>query len=347
MLDLVDRPIPHRVRRHGEGMTLLDYLELTFPKAPPEDLRQGVAEGRFSLKDGPVLGASSRLREGMTLLAEVPAKSDDDPFLPAPTGPLPVLFEDEDLYVIDKPPGLLSYPLGARKIAALSVAERQLEGDGLPVELRPLHRIDRETSGVLAMARTEFADRRIKRAFQKRNVAKSYLALVRGVLPGGVQIVREPIGPDVDGDIRIRMAVRKDGRAAETLLRTISHFGDVDHGPAGRGFTWVEARPRTGRTHQIRVHLAWLGHPLVGDKVYCDGGRAFLRRWEGLLDSADIEELGLPRHALHAWAMVLEHPRSGEDLRLLAPVARDLAAFTALHGGEVPTTLPELEVPRR
>lgn len=308
-------------------------------------MRESIDAGRFALHDGTILTCDSVLSEGQGLLVQVPARTDDDPFLPTPTAPLPCLHLDDDLFVVDKPAGLLSYPMGARKIAALSLGERQLHRQGLASELRPLHRLDRETTGVLMMARHQRADRRVKKAFQKRRIRKSYLALVRGRLPGGVQVLKGPIGPDRDSEIRIRMAVRGDGRAAETWIRNLGVFGDRDWGESGRGYTWVECRPLTGRTHQIRVHLAHKGHPLVGDKMYCDGGRAFLRRWDGLLDQADIDSLEMPRHGLHAWGLTLRHPGTDESMALSAPVPADLRAFAAERGGDAPAGPVRLELP--
>ncbi len=342
---LEDRPVPHRVRRVGEGETLLRYVELFFSRVPVEDMRSTIEAGRFSLLDGGVLTCDSVLHEGQTLLVQVPARTDDDPFLPTPRAPLSCLLLDDDLFVIDKPAGLLSYPMGARKIAALSLGERHLHARGLDPELRPLHRLDRETTGVLMMARHRTADRRVKKAFQRRRIRKSYLALVRGRMDGGVQIIKGAIGSDPDSEIRIRMSVRDDGKPAETWIRTLGVFGDRDWGPAGRGYTWVECRPLTGRTHQIRVHLAHKGHPLVGDKIYCDGGRGFLRRWDGVLCQEDIDQLELPRHALHAWGLTLNHPATYESLFLSAPVPDDLRAFAAARGGDLPAGPVPLEIP--
>ena len=315
---------------------LVDYVLSVRPSSTEADVRGHIEAGRYRLQDGPVLTVDHVVRADTTLLVDMPAKPDDDAFLPAPTGPLPILLLDDDLLVIDKPPGLLSYPMGPRKIAALSLAERQLDAAGLDPELRPLHRIDRETSGVLMMARNKRADRRIKKAFQRKRVDKSYLAIVRGRMHGGVQILHGAIGPDLGSEIRIRMAVTADGKPAETWVRNLGCFGDRDWGTAGRGYTWVECRPRTGRTHQIRVHLASRGHPLVGDKVYCDEGRAFLRRWDGLLEADDISRLGHRRHALHAWTIGLTHPTSGADLKLTADLPDDLLAFAHEQGGGGP-----------
>jgi len=160
---------------------------------------------------------------------------------------------------------------------------------------------------------------------------------VRGQLAAEDLLVNAPIAAD-DGPIRVRMRVHGSGKTAETHVRPMQHFGDDDFGKAGRGYTWVRASPRTGRTHQIRVHLAHVGHPIVGDKLYCGDGEAFLKKWHGTFTQLDVDELGLPRHALHAQAMTLKHPHSGEDLRLRDPRAEDLAEFARLRGGSWPTS---------
>lgn len=344
MKDLADRPVPHRVRRRWAGLSLVEYVLKVRPAAVESDVRALIERGGYRLKDGTVLAADFVVVADETLLVDVPASTDDDPFLPAPTDPMTVLLKDDSLFVVDKPPGLLSYPLGPRKIAALSIAERQLQADGDDPELRPLHRIDRETSGVLMMARTKRADRIIKKQLARRRVAKSYLALVRGEFTGGVQIIKGPIGPD-GGEIRIKMAIREDGKPAETWVKNLGTFGDDDWGESGRGYTWLEVRPATGRTHQIRVHLASRGHPLVGDKVYADGGIAFLRRWDGLMDETDLARLGHNRHGLHAWRLALRHPWDGEPLHLHAPPPADLVAFARAHGGDAPRPSNLLEIP--
>jgi 23S rRNA pseudouridine1911/1915/1917 synthase len=336
-------PVPHHVRAGGDGLPLLQYLLRHFPSIPSDLVERAVSEGRFELDGGSVLAADSPVRHGQTLLAWVPDPELNDPHGRPPPDRLCLLHRDEHLLAVDKPAGLLCYPLGARRASAQSIAERQMEADFENPELRPLHRIDRETSGVLMFARNVDADRRIKKAFQKRRVRKSYLALVRGRMPGGMQRVSAPIGPDEGGPIRVRMRVRSDGQAAETMFRTIASFGDDDWGEAGHGYSWVECRPVTGRTHQLRVHLAHLGHPIVGDKIYLDDGAAFLRRWEGTLDGDDLERLGLWRHALHAWSLSMPHPVDGRPLQLLAPVPQDMSEFSRRHGGEDPAPPQEEE----
>jgi 23S rRNA pseudouridine1911/1915/1917 synthase len=337
MQDLADNPVSHRVRVSGEGRPLLDYLLELLHKIPGDEVREAIAEGRFRIGQGPSLTADSILGAGQLLLADVPGRNPIDPFLPPPPQRLDELFRDEHLLAVCKPAGLLCHPMGTHKVAALSIAARQLQEDGEATELRPLHRLDRETSGVLLMARNHRADAAVKAQFERRSVSKSYLALVRGRMIPEECLVDAPIGAD-NGPIRIRMRVHAKGKSASTRLRPLQHFGDADFGEAGAGFTWVEALPLTGRTHQIRVHLAHIGHPIVGDKLYCGDGEAFLKKWRGELSQRDIDELGLPRQALHAQSLALRHPVSGEELRLTAPPAEDLLNFARRHGSQWPTT---------
>lgn len=330
LLPLSELPVPHRVRPSGHGRPVLDYLLETFPALAEADVLQAISEGRVRLAEGPGLDAGSLLEKGQVLLTRIPVAVAEDPFLPTPEGPLHLVWLDEQMVVVDKPAGLLSCPAGPRMVCALTILERQLQSMGEQWELRPAHRLDRETSGLLAMTRGLQADRRIKEAFARGRVRKTYLAIVRGWMSGPT-VVDAPIGHDDAGPVRVRMAVRPDGKEAVTDFTPLGRFGDES-----RGWTWVEARPRTGRTHQIRLHLAEIGHPVVGDKIYCDSGIGFLRWWDGELDESDLARLELPRHALHAWSMVVPHPATGADLDLRAPVPADLLAFAMQRGGSEP-----------
>ena len=343
-------PIVHRVRRDGDGLPLLAYLLRMFTSIPKEEFVRAVEEGCFRIRDDDapdrsrVIGANERLVAGEILLAQVHSRIPEDPFEPRPPHRLEVLFDGDHLHVVNKPPALLCYPLGVRTVAAQTIAEAGLEDRGEVIGLRVLHRLDKDTSGALAFAKNLEADKRIKRMFAKRQVRKTYLALVRGKFPGGMQLVRARIGKDEGGPIRIRMRIDKKGKDAETMFRTLGHFGDEKH-DHGRGFSWVEARPLTGRTHQIRVHLEKMGHPVVGDKLYIDEGRPFLKKWDGELEQADIDALGLPRHALHAWNLVLKHPMEDTVLRFRAPLPPDLVEFAQRRGGPIPEPIPFPELP--
>lgn len=343
--DLRQGPVPHKVRRKGDGQRLLDYVSDTFPAVARDELLVAVHDGRFRTLDGDSLGPDSILRFGQTLLADVLAAVPEDPFaLPLPEA-LSVLYQDDALVAVDKPPSLLCYPLGPRRVAALSLMERQLLRAGESPELRPLHRLDAQTSGILLMAREIEADRRIKKAFERRQIHKGYLALVRGRVDGAWREIDGPIGPDDGGPIRMRVRVRSDGQPAFTRVRGLGSFGDRIWPDGSVGCSWVQALPLTGRTHQIRVHLASIGHPIVGDRLYVDDGRAFLAFWEGTLDATEITRVGHARHALHAEQIVLRHPHDRQWLHLRAPVPQDLLALATLEGGGPPEPPDPVEAP--
>lgn len=233
----------------------------------------------------------------------------------APEGlPLDVVFEDEALLVINKPAGLIVHPGAGNPSHTLQNALLALD-PALAVVPRAglVHRLDRDTSGLLVVARTIEAHKRLTTALAAREIERRYLAICVGVMTGG-RSVDEPIGRH--RTIRTRMTVRADGRPAVTHLRVLQRF---------RAHTLAEAQLETGRTHQIRVHLAHIGHPLVGDPVY--GGR---RRIPPACPPALLEALGsFKRQALHAARLRLEHPRTGRALQWEAPLPSDLAGLLA------------------
>mgnify|MGYP005837810625 CR=1 FL=1 len=182
--------------------------------------------------------------------------------------------------------------------------------------VRPVHRIDKETSGVVLFAKTEEAFRGLSLQFQERTLTKIYHALVEG-RPGWVeQNCDVPLR--VDGDRRHRTIVHREGKPSRTFLKVLETF---------RGFALVEAQPKTGRTHQIRVHLSYLGHPIVGDALYRGGEGLFLSAFKRgyVANVLGTEKPLIRRTALHALSLEFTHPRTGEHLRFEAPYPKDLA----------------------
>lgn len=241
-----------------------------------------------------------------------------EPEVPRQVG---ILYQDEDLYALDKPAGLPIHPSARYHHSTLTAVLREL----FPAEkLQVGHRLDRETSGVLLVARTAQAGSAIKTAFAKRRMEKSYLALCRGWVAEDDQVIDAPIGPD-GGLVRVRMAVRsitEGGLPARTQVRVLKRLpGDGKSGPV----TLVECRPHTGRQHQIRVHLWHIGHPIMADKLYPD--EALFIRWADDGDDAVRDELPLLRHALHAAALRFPHPRSGEMITVESPLPADLQGY--------------------
>jgi 23S rRNA pseudouridine1911/1915/1917 synthase len=234
-----------------------------------------------------------------------------------PSGPpepeswlLPVLHEDADLLAVNKPAGRVVHPgpgvvHGTVVAAALGHTGGPLADLGEPERPGVVHRLDRETSGVLVLAKTAEAGRALQAAFRERAVEKEYLAVVRGVPAAPRGTIDAPLGRHPRH--RVRRAIVEGGRAA------VTHWERVESDP-GQTCTLLRVRIETGRTHQIRVHLASRGHPVLGDPLY--GGRHYRR-----LDPVPVPA---GRILLHAHRLVLAHPRTGERLALVAPIPDDL-----------------------
>jgi len=229
---------------------------------------------------------------------------------------IPVLYEDEDVLAANKPAGVLSAP--DRWDPDLPVAAALLSrGRG---RLWTVHRIDKDTTGVLLFARSEEAHRALSRAFETRSVAKVYRALVRGVPEWKESSCDLPLSPDGDSLHRTLVDAHR-GKPSRTAVTVLKSFG---------GYTLVEASPETGRTHQVRVHLAALGYPVACDPLYGDGKPLLLsaikRRWKG--DPFEERPL-LSRTALHAASVEFPHPATGKITRVEAPYPKDLRAALA------------------
>ncbi|MBI5517860.1 MAG: RluA family pseudouridine synthase [Deltaproteobacteria bacterium] len=239
---------------------------------------------------------------------------------------VPVLWEDAHLLAVDKPAGLPVHPSAryfhntlTAVLAARYPTERVVLG----------HRLDRETSGLLLAARTREAERALKRAFAERAVHKTYEALVHGVVTEDRFTVDAPVGY-VGGAVGVRMGVLPLSAGA---LPAVTRFEVLER---LQGFTRVVCHPETGRQHQLRVHLAHAGHPIVGDKLYAHGDAMFLACIQGDAPEEALRALLLPRQALHARAVALAHPVTREPLSLEAPLPEDLRAFGERHrvGGQ-------------
>lgn len=231
--------------------------------------------------------------------------------------PLEVLYEDDALIAINKPTGMASHPAPGTRRGTLVAAllHRWSLGEGWPDPQRPgiVHRLDKDTTGVMVVAKTPVALHGLARQFQERTVAKQYLAVVRGVPPLESGLVNLAIGRDPHN--RKRMEARE-GQKREARTRWVvrARFGGARPTAA-----LVECTPETGRTHQIRVHLASLGHPLVGDDLY--GARRVPARAGSAVRAA---LLSFPRQALHAARLQLSHPGDGRALDFRAPLPADI-----------------------
>jgi 23S rRNA pseudouridine1911/1915/1917 synthase len=258
---------------------------------------------------------SYRLKPGDVVSVRIPAPKPPR-YLPEPIS-LQVLYEDPDIVVINKPPGLVVHPAPGHYSGTLvnGLLYHCPDLGGIGAELRPgiVHRLDKDTSGTLVVAKNAVALDHLAGQFKNRTVGKDYLALVHGAMAAESGTIRLPIGRHpVD---RKRMSTRsRRGREAETGWRVVRRLA---------GTTLLELSLKTGRTHQIRVHCAAIGRPIVGDPVY---GR---RKTAG--DSAGMQALlgSIRRQMLHAWRLEINHPRSGARMRFESPLPEDMERLIA------------------
>jgi 23S rRNA pseudouridine1911/1915/1917 synthase len=294
---------------------------VALPQYSRARIQRWIRDGRVQLAGaaGP-LRPSGRVSGGerVTLVAEFEA----DAALQPEALPLAIVFEDAALIVLDKPPGLVVHPGAGNRRHTLQQALLAHDARLARVPRAGLvHRLDKDTSGLMVVARTPEAHTRLVAALQARTIRREYLALCIGVLTGG-GTVDEPIGRH--RQLRTRMSVRADGRDAVTHYRIEERF---------RAHTLLRVRLETGRTHQIRVHLAHLGFPLVGDPVY--GGRRRLVAAATPAVNAALQ--AFRRQALHATRLAFEHPLDGRPLDFSAPPPADMLALLAvLRGAEAP-----------
>ncbi|HEY5644313.1 MAG TPA: 23S rRNA pseudouridine(1911/1915/1917) synthase RluD [Pseudomonadales bacterium] len=273
-------------------------------------LSRWIAEGALTV-DGQAVKPRQRLIGGETLTLDTALLPRED-WASAQAVDFEVVYEDEDLLVVDKPAGLVVHPGAGNPDGTLV--------NGL-IDHRPelarqpragiIHRLDKDTSGLLVVAASSRAHTRLVRDLQQRLIQRIYAAVAEGRMVAGRDI-EAPIGRDPR--TRTRQRVREDGKPALTKVRVVERY---------RAHTLIEAELATGRTHQIRVHLASIGHPLVGDRRYGARGR--------LPPGASAELIDLlqhfPRQALHAWQLELTHPGTGERLHFDSPLPADLEAL--------------------
>jgi 23S rRNA pseudouridine1911/1915/1917 synthase len=319
-----------RVPPESAGMRLDRFVQSQLKRTSRTRSQQIIDAGAYDAA-GKALRSGERVRaEQLVLLWRPPW----DETAPAHL-PLPVLFEDEALLAIDKPAGVPVHPT-ARYYRSTVVKMLESARDGERTYLA--HRLDRETSGVLLLSRTAEADRHVKKQFSgidpwtnraasRRLVDKAYLAVVHEWPAQDSFRVDLPLEEDRDNPIRVKMRVAAPGEGL-TSATVCSVIGRRSRASTGQRYGLVRCELETGRQHQIRVHLAALGHPLVGDKLYGSDDRMHARGADGELTDDDVEKLELGRHALHAHTLELDHPSErGRRVRIEAPLANDLAEF--------------------
>lgn len=291
-------------------------LDVFVAQALPELSRSRVKQlidGGFVLVGGAPAKAARAVAAGDRIEVEIPPA--EAPRAVPQAIPLDVLHEDRDVIVVNKPAGMVVHPAAGHPDGTLVNALLGHCGDlsGIGGELKAgiVHRLDAGTSGAIIAAKNDPAHRALAAQFKARTVGKIYAALVFGSMRTNAGAFDQPIGRS-RGD-RKRMSARtRRGRDSLTEWRVAERFGNA--------LSWIEVRLRTGRMHQIRVHFAEAGHPLVGDPLY-GGSRKAKRLPEGPV--REIVE-AFPRPALHAWRLAIDHPRTGERMEFVAPLPKDI-----------------------
>lgn len=281
-----------------------------------------VNKGRASAEQRVEIGDLVRLPP-VRISAQVQAKAD----APAPAREFPVLMEDEAMMAIDKPAGVAVH--GGSGVS-FGVIEQLRRARPASTNLELVHRLDRETSGVLLVAKKRSALKHLQDQFRDRETGKTYMALVLGLWPSNKKVIDLPLMKYTvdtgvgEGERRVKVVGKDDpnGMRSITLVRVARTVGP---------FTLLEVTIKTGRTHQIRVHLASQGHPIAGDDKYGDFEK-----------NKQLQKMGLKRMFLHAWQLKFQHPQTGRLVSLQAPLPTELKSF--VDSVQPPIIQPHLDV---
>jgi 23S rRNA pseudouridine1911/1915/1917 synthase len=286
-----------------DGYVLVDPAS---PEAP-----QGHGREELELRPGRKLAHGSRVVVVIPDELRLPAVSVDP-------GALAILYEDEEVVAVDKPPMLAVHPSGRHLTDTLI---QRVHAHYLPdVESgrlvpRLCHRLDRETSGIVLVSKNPRTHHKVMRQFERRRVEKDYLAIVHGELGDDSGTIDFPLATARTSSIALKMTVAADGLPSRTDWFVVDR---------GAGYTLLRCRLHTGRQHQIRVHLAAIAHPVVGDKLYGPDETLFQKAIHDELSASDLRRLELPRHALHNHRLLFRTPAGGAEVEVVSELARDL-----------------------
>lgn len=300
------------------GQRLDNFLIRVLKGVPKTHVYRIIRSGEVRVNKGRA-AADTRVATGDVVrlppvrISEAVARKQEQP---APAREFPVLFEDEHLLAIDKPAGVAVH--GGSGVS-FGVIEQLRQARPTAKFLELVHRLDRETSGILLVAKKRSALNKLQDQFRDRETGKTYLALVTGAWPANRKVIDLPLHKYLlaDGERRVKVVAKDDpdGMRSVTLVKVAEQLA---------GFTLLEVTIKTGRTHQIRVHLSSQGHPIAGDDKYGD-----FERNKALLKQ------GLKRMFLHAWRLQFDHPASGERISLQSPLPQELQTFTS-HARSAP-----------
>lgn len=308
-----EQPIELIVPQEHAGRRLDSMLADCFPQFSRTRIRQAIESGAVTL-DGRTTKPAQRVAASQRVSIVLPPPTDEGPRPEAI--PLEILYEDDWLIVVNKPAGMVVHPARGHwdgtLASALAFHFRQLSQVGGPARPGIVHRLDRDTSGLVLVAKHDRAHLHLANQFERRTVEKHYLAIVAPPPDRDRDRIDAPIG--VHPYQREKMAIRArhhTTRDAQTFYEVLERLD---------GFAVLDVQPKTGRTHQIRVHLAHIGSPVLCDRLY--GGRSQITRGE--IRGDDDPTVLLARHALHARQIAVDHPNTGERVRFEAPLPEDM-----------------------
>ena len=300
------------VENSGQRVDL--FLGHTFPIYSRVHLQDAIRQGKV-LVDGVQVKPSTRVKPGQTISVTLPEPKDDGP---EPENiPLDILFEDEHIVAVNKPPAMVVHPAKGHwkgtLASALAYHFSNLSDVGGVTRPGIVHRLDRDTSGVILIAKTNPAHLALSDQFQQRTIKKQYTAVVHGRLERDRDSIKAPIG--IHPRHRERMAIR----VGHQTSKTAESFYEVQHRWAA--YSLIHVWPRTGRTHQIRVHMLHVGHPVACDNLYSQQSNI---TYGDLQDGSRGSEPIIQRQALHASSITFTHPASGEAITIEAPLRTDM-----------------------
>ena len=289
------------------GQRLDNYLLRELKGVPKTHVYRIIRSGEVRVNKGRA-SAETRVEAGDVIRVPPVRTAEKSTTRPAPARDFPVLFEDDALIAIDKPAGVAVH--GGSGVS-FGVIEQLRQARPAAKMLELVHRLDRETSGILLVAKKRSALTKLQDQFRERETGKTYLALVAGAWPANKKVIDVPLHKylQADGERRVKVVAKDDpdGMRAITLVQVAQKLRDL---------TLLEVTIKTGRTHQIRVHLAASGHPIAGDDKYGDFDL-----------NKRLAKEGLKRMFLHAWRLQFTHPASGERMELSAPLPPQLTGF--------------------